>query len=266
MRSGRSRSSLDVLDDPLAAADEEKKKRGHVLSYLTMEESKLLSVDAIIGPEFPELVRKLDTTDPQRVPPEVIATKVKRHTFRFHFNTSSKLREVDFTLEDVLDEATNVDIQSFAKRYYTVILPSLESTTLKDARKIVVSSETRTISTKRCSELSSVDSFRYPSWKNHALLSHILKSDVKNTDRDYSNLISIISRNDWFLYINLSPDDDSPDTYTSYFDVFCLFALFSPKDEHHHEDRPDLFCKRQKIYKQFVVPESSQLHLESQPD
>ncbi|GKA27335.1 hypothetical protein Tco_0713503 [Tanacetum coccineum] len=43
MRSGRSRSSLDVLDDPLAAAAKEKKKRGHVLSYLTMEESKLLN-------------------------------------------------------------------------------------------------------------------------------------------------------------------------------------------------------------------------------
>ncbi|GJZ37055.1 hypothetical protein Tco_0583246 [Tanacetum coccineum] len=33
----KARSLIDVLDDPLAAAVEEKKKRGHVLSYLTME-------------------------------------------------------------------------------------------------------------------------------------------------------------------------------------------------------------------------------------
>ncbi|GKA50960.1 hypothetical protein Tco_0744156 [Tanacetum coccineum] len=42
MRSGRSRSSLDVLDDPLAAAAEEKKKKHMVPSFLTMEWSKLL--------------------------------------------------------------------------------------------------------------------------------------------------------------------------------------------------------------------------------
>ncbi|GKG43392.1 hypothetical protein Tco_0480076 [Tanacetum coccineum] len=30
-----------------------------------------------------------------------------------------------------------------------------------------------------------------------------------------------------------------------------------PQDEHHHEDCLDLWCERQKVYKQYVVPESS---------
>ncbi|GJW34276.1 hypothetical protein Tco_0054308 [Tanacetum coccineum] len=69
MRSGRSRSSLDVLDDPLAAAAEEKKKRGHVLSYLTMEWSKQLGKQleefSILsshsnGMKWADLVRAID--------------------------------------------------------------------------------------------------------------------------------------------------------------------------------------------------------------
>nr|GEY30377.1 hypothetical protein [Tanacetum cinerariifolium] len=67
------------------------------------------SVDAISGHACSELVQKLDTTDPEQVASEVLENERKRHKFRFHFNTSSKLGAVDFILEDVLDEATNND-------------------------------------------------------------------------------------------------------------------------------------------------------------
>nr|GEX46623.1 hypothetical protein [Tanacetum cinerariifolium] len=53
-------------------------------------------------------------------------------------------------------------------------------------------------------------------------------------------------------------NDDSLETYVSYSDVFCRFALFSPQDDHHHKDRPDLLGERQEFYMLFAEPKVSQ--------
>ncbi|GJW51744.1 photosystem I P700 apoprotein A2 [Tanacetum coccineum] len=84
---------------------------------------------ALLLQQNSDAYKKLKTLNPQQVPPEVLAVEGKKHTFRFHFNTSNKVGAVDFTSEWKP--------------------PSLESTKLKDDVKIVVSGETRTKSAKR---------------------------------------------------------------------------------------------------------------------
>ncbi|GKA50927.1 DNA helicase [Tanacetum coccineum] len=107
------------------------------------------SPDSITGNECPESVRKLDTPDPQRAPPEVLSIEGKRHTFWFRFNASSKLGETDFILEDVLDEVVDVDGIIKSPKDLPGTLPSLESTNIEDAGKTVARGETRIISATR---------------------------------------------------------------------------------------------------------------------
>ncbi|GJZ94997.1 nucleic acid-binding, OB-fold protein [Tanacetum coccineum] len=87
------------------------------------------SADAITGHESPEFVRKLDTPNPQQVPPEVLAIEGR---------------------------GIRSEIRSFAKMLLhgdSSILTStpqlLELANLEDAEKIVVRGETRIISAKR---------------------------------------------------------------------------------------------------------------------
>nr|GEV83648.1 putative reverse transcriptase domain-containing protein [Tanacetum cinerariifolium] len=53
-------------------------------------------------------------------------------------------------------------------------------------------------------------------------------------------------------------DNDPPDTYASYSDVFCRLHYSLPQDEHHHEDRPDLLGERHEFYMLFMEPKVSQ--------
>nr|GFA97903.1 hypothetical protein [Tanacetum cinerariifolium] len=53
-------------------------------------------------------------------------------------------------------------------------------------------------------------------------------------------------------------DNDPPDTYASYSDVFCRLHYSLPQDKHHHEDRPDLLGERHEFYMLFVEPKVSQ--------
>ncbi|GJT74891.1 hypothetical protein Tco_1041616 [Tanacetum coccineum] len=103
-------------------------------------------------------VRKLYTSDHQRVLLEVLTIEGKGHTFQFHFNTLSKLGAVDFTLDDVLNEAVNVDATIELPEDFPVLgtPPSLESTTLEDTGKTMVNGETRTICVKRLNNEAAV--------------------------------------------------------------------------------------------------------------
>nr|GEY95094.1 zf-CCHC domain-containing protein/UBN2 domain-containing protein [Tanacetum cinerariifolium] len=91
----------------------------------------------------------LDTPDPQRVPPKVLSIKGNRHTFWFCYNASSKLGAIDFILEDVLDEAVDVDGIIKLPKDLPGTLPSLELTNLEDVVKTVARGETMIISAKR---------------------------------------------------------------------------------------------------------------------
>ncbi|GJS01483.1 putative ribonuclease H-like domain-containing protein [Tanacetum coccineum] len=93
------------------------------------------SVNAITGHACLELVRKLDTTDSQQVPSMVLAIEGKRHTFRFHFNTSSKSGAVDFIMDDVLDEAADNDGTVKLHEDLPGTRTSLEQATLEGAKK-----------------------------------------------------------------------------------------------------------------------------------
>ncbi|GKA56563.1 hypothetical protein Tco_0755635, partial [Tanacetum coccineum] len=46
--------------------------------------------------------------NPQHILPELLAIEGRKQTFRFHFNTSSNIGAIDFTLDDVLDEYADV--------------------------------------------------------------------------------------------------------------------------------------------------------------
>ncbi|GJU30806.1 peroxiredoxin-2E, chloroplastic [Tanacetum coccineum] len=70
--------------------------------------------------------------NPQQISPEVLAIEGRKHMFRFHFNTSSRIGAVDFTLDDVLDKSIGTPL-------------SIESEKLKDAVKAMVKCETRTM-------------------------------------------------------------------------------------------------------------------------
>ncbi|GJV69747.1 hypothetical protein Tco_1485256 [Tanacetum coccineum] len=58
------------------------------------------------------------------------------------------------------------------------------------------------------------------------------------------------------------PDDDSPDIYASYSDVF-RFALFSPFRNEHHMRTSDSWAKRLEGNMKFVGPGDSKLHLKT---
>nr|GEV19419.1 hypothetical protein [Tanacetum cinerariifolium] len=59
-------------------------------------------IDALTQRECPELVCKLGISNPQQIPPKVLAVEGRKHMFQFHFSTYSKIGVVDFTLDDML--------------------------------------------------------------------------------------------------------------------------------------------------------------------
>ncbi|GKC19456.1 hypothetical protein Tco_1021606 [Tanacetum coccineum] len=108
-----------------------------------------LVADAITVYEYSKLVQKLRITDPQQIPLKIVAVKGKKHTFQFNFSTSSKIGAVDFTLDDVLDEADD-DGETFkTAKDFTGMPPSLELPKLRDAGMTMLMGEIRTRHVKR---------------------------------------------------------------------------------------------------------------------
>ncbi|GKB76992.1 hypothetical protein Tco_0943887 [Tanacetum coccineum] len=108
-----------------------------------------LVADAITMCEYSKLVQKLRIIDPQQIPLEIVAVEGKKHTFRFNFSTSSKIGAVDFTLDDVLDEADD-DGETFKMaKDFTGMPPLLESPKLGDAGMTMLMGETETRHAKR---------------------------------------------------------------------------------------------------------------------
>ncbi|GJR46082.1 hypothetical protein Tco_1314185 [Tanacetum coccineum] len=64
--------------------------------------------DGITRHKCTELFHKLGIPNPQHMPPVVLAIEGRKHMFPFHFNASSKIGAVDFTLDDVLDKPASV--------------------------------------------------------------------------------------------------------------------------------------------------------------
>ncbi|GJT16652.1 ATP-NAD kinase-like domain-containing protein [Tanacetum coccineum] len=94
----------------------------------------------IIKHECEKLVQKLKDYRYLNKYTEVLAIEGKKKTLQFHFNTSSKTGAVDFTMDDVLDEATDINgtIEPTKELTVSAASQSLESTKLEDAGKTML--------------------------------------------------------------------------------------------------------------------------------
>nr|GEV07795.1 hypothetical protein [Tanacetum cinerariifolium] len=108
-----------------------------------------------------------------------------------------------------------------------------------------VNSQLNCVTLHLCLNISSAIFFSFALPMTMTLQIHMLHTKISEVDEPCSFSLSCL-------------DVDSPNTYASYSDVFCRFALLSPQDEHQHEDRLDLLGEQQKFYMLSVVPEVSQ--------
>ena len=59
--------------------------------------------DIVVGIKCEELVNSLNHPSPREFPEELLAIIGKTQIFQFHYNTSSRQKQVDFILDDILD-------------------------------------------------------------------------------------------------------------------------------------------------------------------
>ncbi|GJR52231.1 hypothetical protein Tco_1402752 [Tanacetum coccineum] len=71
------------------------------------------NANILIG-ECSQLMKMHNTPQPHDLPPQILALKVKRHIFQFHYNPRCNAGRVDFIFNDILDKRTN---QSFQTEY-----------------------------------------------------------------------------------------------------------------------------------------------------
>ncbi|GJT62030.1 ATP-NAD kinase-like domain-containing protein [Tanacetum coccineum] len=101
---------------------------------LTMLVEKISTDEGYLGKDINLKIEAKDDSN------KVLAIEGKKKTLQFHFNTSSKTGAVDFTMDDVLDEATDINgtIEPTKELTVSAASQSLESTKLEDAGKTML--------------------------------------------------------------------------------------------------------------------------------
>ncbi|GJW35703.1 ATP-NAD kinase-like domain-containing protein [Tanacetum coccineum] len=165
--------------------------------------------------------------------PRVLAIEGKKKTLQFHFNTSSKTGAVDFTMDDVLDEATDINgtIEPTKELTVSAASQSLESTKLEDAGKTMLTGR-----------LKKLYVFLNP-YGGKKSASKIFSNDVKPLLEDANIEFTMQESKYRFISVLILTDPNLRSRYVLYFhgsqllesldvkmDFFDLWKLGSPLD------------------------------------